>query len=174
MEKVLNDVLDFNRMEAGKLTWTNKPFNIHNVFRSMQLAFRGVASAREIDLQTDFDDRIEAFSPILLGDEMRFGQIISNLMSNACKFTQNGTVKCVTRLLHPLPPSCDGTDPDTEPTATQLRRRSMQSAGGDLTSLANQHASNTHLDTQKPNDSFRNDVAIIRIEIIDSGVGIRP
>jgi hypothetical protein len=165
MEKVLNDVLDFNRMEAGKLTWTNKPFNLNTTFRAMLMAFRGVAAARKIELVTDFDPAIDAFSPLLLGDEMRFSQVISNLTSNACKFTQNGSVKFVTQLLYPGPAQ---TLISPSEASTVVKRRASHASlslrrGSRIDAL--QQALGQH-------EGYRKDVAIIRIEIVDTGVGI--
>lgn len=143
MEKVLNDLLDFNRMEAGKLTWSNRPFDFHATFRALLLAFRGIATARNINLVTSFDPAIDAYSSQLLGDSMRFSQVVSNLLSNACKFTQDGTVKCVTKLLHPT--------------------------------VHSQQAFESKLAEQSPDvgTELRTDIAIIRIEIHDTGVGIQ-
>ena len=46
------------------------------------MAFRAVAAAKDIDLVLDLDPAIDAFSPYLLGDDMRISQVISNLSSS--------------------------------------------------------------------------------------------
>jgi signal transduction histidine kinase len=162
MKNVLNDVLDFSRMEAGKLTWTNKPFNINATFRAMLMAFRGVAAARKINLLTDFDPAIDAYSPLLLGDEMRLSQVISNLTSNACKFTQNGTVTFVTRLLYP--------SSTTDSRDSESRESSVQKSWEDIELHGLPDSRRGSEIPELP--EYRRDIAIVRIEIQDSGVGI--
>lgn len=101
MEKVLNDVLDFNRMEAGKLLCTSNPFDFTRVIRSVIIGLEVAAHQKQITLRNELDPRIEQLGS-LLGDEMRLRQILSNLASNACKFTNiGGKVSLVTRLILP-------------------------------------------------------------------------
>lgn len=101
MEKVLNDVLSFNRMESGNLVLAHKPFRFHKAVQLVGLAHRPTADVVGLDFELDLDPRIDTVSPVVLGDEMRLRQICSNLISNALKFTQKGGVKLVTKLLYP-------------------------------------------------------------------------
>ena len=156
MEKVLNDVLDFSRMDAGRLTCTSQPFEFHSCFRAMMLTFRPAATSKGLKLEQELDPAIDALFPSLLGDEMRLSQILSNLVSNSCKFTEaGGTVKMTTKLLHPSSTS----------TPLNKKRASVTSISlvGDL---------ENQVDGKTPIAAA--DIAIIRIEISDDGVGIRP
>jgi signal transduction histidine kinase len=86
---LINDILDLAKLEAGKI-------NIEkNVISSYQLADRVVAllgqqaEAKGIELYAEYDDTMPEW---ILGDELRLRQILINLVSNAIKFTQEGSV----------------------------------------------------------------------------------
>ena len=101
MEKVLNDVLSFNRMEAGKFTQARKPFDFHKSINLVALSHRPQAHSSGIELLIDLDGDIDKVGGVFIGDEMRLRQITSNLVSNAMKFTEQGSVRIVTKLLYP-------------------------------------------------------------------------
>jgi CheY-like chemotaxis protein len=100
MEDVLNDVLSFTRMENGNLVLATAPFSLHRAVDYVALSQRGQRDVRGLGLELDLDPRIDELGDVL-GDEMRFKQVCSNLVSNAFKFTQDGGVRIVTRLLYP-------------------------------------------------------------------------
>ncbi|KAI0042739.1 hypothetical protein FA95DRAFT_1598309 [Auriscalpium vulgare] len=128
MSKVLNDVLDFNRMDSGRFESVSKPYSFHQVMRSLFVPLRLAADARHLEFSTDLDRTIDdiarqalylargmdskeiaqhiADNPhedgIVVGDETRLMQIITNLASNACKFTPpGGVLRVTTKLLIP-------------------------------------------------------------------------
>jgi signal transduction histidine kinase len=101
MEKVLNDVLSFNRMEAGKFTQARKPFDFHKSINLVALSHRPQAQSSGIELIIDLDGDIDKVGGVFIGDEMRLRQITSNLVSNSIKFTEQGSVKIVTKLIYP-------------------------------------------------------------------------
>jgi signal transduction histidine kinase len=101
MENVLNDVLSFSRMESGSLILSSKPFNIHWTMQHVALAHRATAGAGNLSFTLELDPRVDAIGGVVFGDEMRFKQVLCNLVSNALKFTQQGSVKMVTKLLFP-------------------------------------------------------------------------
>ncbi|MEK6805274.1 MAG: PAS domain-containing protein [Pseudomonadota bacterium] len=87
---VINDILDFSRIEAGKLGLEETPFSLDAVLED--LANLTGPSAQEKGLE--FSCRAEAEVPReLVGDPLRLGQVLLNLVSNAVKFTERGHVR---------------------------------------------------------------------------------
>ncbi|WVO16425.1 hypothetical protein L204_104101 [Cryptococcus depauperatus] len=101
MEKVLNDVLSFNRMESGKFAQARKPFNFHKSIQLVALSHRTPAQMAGINLEVELDKGIDKIGGVFIGDEMRLRQVASNLVSNSIKFTDRGSVRIVTKLLYP-------------------------------------------------------------------------
>jgi signal transduction histidine kinase len=101
MEKVLNDVLSFNRMEAGKFAQARKPFDFHKSINLVAMSHRPQAHVAGISFEVELDGDIDKLGGMFIGDEMRLRQITSNLVSNSIKFTEEGGVKIITKLLYP-------------------------------------------------------------------------
>ena len=87
---LLNDVLDLAKVEAGKLELETEPFDIGEVVESARAMFAGVAEGKGLALEVVVD---EAALGTYLGDAIKTRQIITNLVSNALKFTEQGGVK---------------------------------------------------------------------------------
>jgi signal transduction histidine kinase/HPt (histidine-containing phosphotransfer) domain-containing protein/AmiR/NasT family two-component response regulator len=86
---VLNDILDFSKIEAGKLELEHAPFNLERVFASL-VSIVGF-KAEEKNLKLTFF--IAPDTPLhLQGDALRLGQILTNLVNNAVKFTSQGEI----------------------------------------------------------------------------------
>ena len=87
---VINDVLDLSKIEAGMVEVTPAPVAVAGVLETLSGSFEGVARQKEIAFETrvlaDVPERIET-------DGARLGQILRNLLSNAFKFTDRGTVR---------------------------------------------------------------------------------
>lgn len=87
--QIINDILNFSRMEAGKLSLDNNPFAVEQlVDKTLDLVFEK-AAAKGLILRADIDPTIPK---TLLGDELRLGQILINFCANAVKFTDQGSV----------------------------------------------------------------------------------
>ncbi len=87
--ELINDILDYNKIEAGKLELFKQPFNIQKLATNLLQSFTTKAEDNNSKLELVFDKNI----PVnLIGDQLRLGQILNNLLSNAVKFTTNGTV----------------------------------------------------------------------------------
>ena len=85
--QLVNDVLDFAKMDAGKMTLRPEPVRLARLTADVFASFRLAASAKGIELV----DRTADVPPVLL-DGHRFRQILFNLVGNAVKFTDRGTV----------------------------------------------------------------------------------
>ncbi|WP_051307122.1 ATP-binding protein [Desulfomicrobium escambiense] len=96
MTRLLSDILDLSRVEAGKLTLQEAPFSMSEVRRSVLDIFKPVSSRR--DVRTSFE--LDPLLPDrLVGDETRLRQILLNLVGNSLKFTERGFVRVEASLL---------------------------------------------------------------------------
>ncbi len=89
---LLNDILDMSKIEAGHADLEIRPFRPYDVTCDLSSAI--LALTQEKNLKLVWDDKILR-NRIFMGDEIRFRQVLWNLMSNAVKFTQKGTVQLV-------------------------------------------------------------------------------
>jgi signal transduction histidine kinase/DNA-binding response OmpR family regulator len=87
--RLINDLLDFSKIKAGKLVFENIDFNVKefiwNIFESYKLQL----DSSRVELTLDIDDKIPAY---INGDYSRLTQILNNLLSNAQKFTDQGKI----------------------------------------------------------------------------------
>ncbi len=89
---IINDILDFSKLRSGEFSVEPKFFSIHEeVSHTMEL-FIASATSKDITITSFIDPMIPKE---LFGDSLRIKQILSNFLSNAIKFTQNGGVICV-------------------------------------------------------------------------------
>lgn len=87
---LVNDILDFNKIEAGKIELDAKPFSLKNLVTNIRNSLQLKAADKGIELRLRIDRYLpEAF----IGDPLRIGQIFYNLISNAIKFTPEGYVE---------------------------------------------------------------------------------
>lgn len=87
---IVNDVLDLSKMQAGELNLENIPFQPSVVTTSVVEMLNTYAKEKSISLSCNFERSFERW---VEGDELRFKQIIINLLTNAIKFTSTGGVK---------------------------------------------------------------------------------
>ncbi|MBP6497154.1 MAG: response regulator, partial [Campylobacteraceae bacterium] len=87
---ILNDILDFSKIEAGELTLNDQPFYFNKLLDQLESLFFQVAKSKQISLVFDASSQIEV---VYRGDDLRLRQILSNLISNALKFTDKGEVR---------------------------------------------------------------------------------
>ena len=86
---IINDILDFSKIESGKLGLDNKPFNIKDVVDKIILQFLFLAEKNKSTIKLEYDRSIP---DLVIGDSIRVGQCLINYLSNAIKFTRNGTI----------------------------------------------------------------------------------
>jgi signal transduction histidine kinase/CheY-like chemotaxis protein len=89
LERLLSDVLDLARVEAGQLTIEHAPFHAGDLVRAVAGLARLRADEKSLALRAEIAPELEAW---FLGDATRVRQILTNLVSNAVKFTDSGSV----------------------------------------------------------------------------------
>ncbi|WP_440683833.1 ATP-binding protein [Cysteiniphilum halobium] len=88
---IINDILDFSKIESGNLILEHQPFNLHEEISNCMMLFK----PRVIKQQVDFGVLLDPQLPeMVIGDALRFCQILTNLVGNALKFTEQASV-CV-------------------------------------------------------------------------------
>ncbi|RKR81919.1 phospho-acceptor domain-containing protein [Mucilaginibacter gracilis] len=86
---LINDILDFSKIEAGKVEFEDADFSIRELVSNIRLALLQKANEKDIQLKLLIDDDMPG---AVKGDPVRLGQILTNLISNAIKFTKIGRV----------------------------------------------------------------------------------
>ncbi len=86
---LINDLLDFSKIEASKLTIEPDYFDTQEMLTDMRLMFETMFVQKPIEFACDFDSNLPE---VFYGDEKRIKQIISNLLTNAYKYTAKGSV----------------------------------------------------------------------------------
>jgi signal transduction histidine kinase len=94
---LINDILDLSKIEAGRMELDLARFSLPVVIDDALTLVRGRAAQHGVNLERDIDARLGEF----IGDELKFKQIVLNLLSNALKFTpQGGHVRVSAALLN--------------------------------------------------------------------------
>ncbi|KAJ3903764.1 hypothetical protein F5879DRAFT_803012 [Lentinula edodes] len=180
MSQVLNDVLDFNRLDSGQFELVSKPYAFHQTIRALFIPLQMATAQKGLTLHTELDPNIDKVARrtayramgerediierhlnehpdvdgVVIGDEARFRQIITNFASNACKFTpEGGSVTVKTKLLSPSIDDTSGqprTDAETHDklSASRLAQHDYHHATDD------------------------NETIVVRVEVTDTGCGI--
>ena len=89
LERVLSDVLDFSRMEAGEVRLSPEPFDLALALAHVTELHRVVAEGKKLGLDVEIAPELGG---LWVGDAIRITQVVSNLLSNAVKFTMAGQV----------------------------------------------------------------------------------
>ena len=87
---LINDILDFNKMRAGKMALDELPFSLRELVEGILDTHRPAARRKLLGLSLEWDDRLPEW---YLGDPARLGQVVNNLVGNGLKFTEKGYVK---------------------------------------------------------------------------------
>jgi signal transduction histidine kinase/CheY-like chemotaxis protein len=87
---LVNDLLDFHRLESGKMDIHPVPFLIPSLFREIYTGFKPLADAKNLRLEMNMENASDAQT--YEGDTVRIRQVVGNLLSNAIKFTPKGNV----------------------------------------------------------------------------------
>ena len=87
--RLLNEVLDFSKIESGKMEICPEPFHLKKVTETTLAAFSAAIQAKGLDLNIETG---AALPPCFMGDATRLMQVIQNLLANAIKFTEQGGI----------------------------------------------------------------------------------
>ncbi|KAH7870098.1 uncharacterized protein C8R40DRAFT_666463 [Lentinula edodes] len=186
VQQVLNDSLDLEKMDAGHFDINPRPFNLHRVIRSTLGPIAVAAAAKNLDLQINFDERIDQLRPPtdptsstsgknsqgtwVVGDEVRLRQILTNLASNAVKFTPEGTRPGITInttfVSHRRSTSRHTSGAvDQEEKAFPIDKVVEDFEKGNLSDRGG----------EEKKETFQSqDVLVFRLDISDNGPGIKP
>lgn len=99
---MVNDVLDYSKLEAGRLALEERPFNVRDAVHAVASSMHARAELAGIALLVDIDPRIPL---VLMGDAIKLSQVLTNLCGNALKFTQKGAITIHVRLREQGPAS---------------------------------------------------------------------
>lgn len=86
---LINDILDLSKIKAGKISIEKIPFSLGDIVKSLSAVFRLKAEQKDLSFSTLLHPAVPLH---LVGDPHRLGQILTNLLSNALKFTEKGYV----------------------------------------------------------------------------------
>ncbi|MCP4320740.1 MAG: response regulator, partial [Alteromonadales bacterium] len=95
LHSIINDILDFSKIEAGKLEMEQIDFNIDNVLQELSALIVPKAEEKGLELLFSCPNTIPRN---LIGDPLRLGQILTNLVGNAVKFTEHGEIVVLVKL----------------------------------------------------------------------------
>ncbi|HZP13109.1 MAG TPA: ATP-binding protein, partial [Nevskiaceae bacterium] len=93
---IINDILDISKIEAGMMQVEAAPLDLREIVRRAVQIGREAGSAKSLEFSAAIDDKVP---PALRGDPVRLSQVLTNLISNAIKFTERGQVAVSARLV---------------------------------------------------------------------------
>lgn len=93
--RLINDVLDMSKIEAGKVTVLPTSFNLHNLLKDTHEMLRILMQDKNLQFSIDIGSDVPQ---TIYGDESRIRQVLFNLMGNAAKFTKKGSICLVAKL----------------------------------------------------------------------------
>ncbi|KHJ52181.1 histidine kinase [Vreelandella venusta] len=91
LRSVINDILDYTKIESGRLDLDNRPFDIHECVEALCMGYVLQEKNRWVEFSYSIDPALPRF---VVGDIARLRQIMMNLINNALKFTESGYVRC--------------------------------------------------------------------------------
>ncbi|OAE24889.1 hypothetical protein AXG93_2931s1320 [Marchantia polymorpha subsp. ruderalis] len=118
LQTLIDDVLDFSKLEVGKLTLDPTPFELTSLFKEAENILRPMATNKQIGFEWKLKDVPEK----ILGDSKRILQILLNVIGNAIKFTSSGYVHVTVHMGEPVDVQPTGLEQAPTPT----KRRSLK------------------------------------------------
>jgi signal transduction histidine kinase/DNA-binding response OmpR family regulator len=88
--RLINDILDFSKIEAGRMILEYREFSIGSIISEISAVISIPIQKKNLEFKVDVDENLP---PSIMGDSVRLHQVILNLLTNAVKFTEKGTVR---------------------------------------------------------------------------------
>ena len=92
----INEILEINRIDSDKVEIENIDFNFKELLKNIQISFKELAASNNNNFSLEIDS---AIPENLIGDPTKLSQIFINLINNALKFTHNGSVNVISKLI---------------------------------------------------------------------------
>jgi signal transduction histidine kinase/CheY-like chemotaxis protein/HPt (histidine-containing phosphotransfer) domain-containing protein len=93
--QIINDILDFSKIEAGKMELIQTDFSLHSLYDNLCSMNTFTAGSKDLTFLSEIADDVP---DVVFGDEIRVRQVMTNILSNAMKYTRSGSVRfCVSK-----------------------------------------------------------------------------
>ncbi len=99
--RLINDILDIAKIEAGKIELSYEPFSLQTMINSIKTMNQPEIINKNNELQVEIDSNVP---DIVVADKLRLEQVVVNLLNNAMKFTENGKIRILASLPDPSTP----------------------------------------------------------------------
>lgn len=96
LRNIIDDILDISKIEMGRLKIRRNRFDFYNAFQLLKDSYFIKTKAKKLEFKYQIDSKIPQF---LVGDKYRLNQILTNLLNNAVKFTNEGSINVNVKLL---------------------------------------------------------------------------
>ncbi len=93
---LINELLDLSKLEAGRTKMASEPLSLHRMSETVRSMFAVLASQKGLNYTVEYDTRIP---DLVVGDELKLTQSITNLVGNAMRFTEKGTINMRIQLI---------------------------------------------------------------------------
>lgn len=96
LSEIINDLLDISKIEAGKMDFHFEDIDINTVINAVKNSLFAVAAEKNLTITTECTPHL----PLISGDSKRLEQVLTNLVSNAVKFTSVGDIKITSKIIN--------------------------------------------------------------------------
>ncbi|MCR5626351.1 MAG: response regulator [Lachnospiraceae bacterium] len=94
---IINDILDISKIESGRMNIVERDYGVERLLKEVCKMTHVNAEAKDLDFITDFGEDIPS---VLFGDDVRISQVLLNILSNAVKYTDEGTITFSVHINH--------------------------------------------------------------------------